>query len=184
MKETVSKMVSSCEEMIANCFGIYHTITLALGGKLSCVYRKKYKRTVINQSKTEMTSLKGRMSPVLSDYTVPWLAPTDTWNVHRTLDLMFTPSTRTHILSGETKALEDWTACVRSNNHLFFILERSPPVNLGQFELFQHSFTILHIVFVNLLILSTLILQHWLHQKHVVFQQIFITCPEIYWVVF
>ena len=78
MKETVSKMVNSCEEMIANCFGIYHTITLALGGKLLCVYRKKYKGTVINQSKTEMTSLKGRMSPVLSDYMVPWLAPTDT----------------------------------------------------------------------------------------------------------
>ena len=40
-----------------------------------CV-KKKYKRTMINQSKTEMTSLKGRTSPVLSDYMVPWLAPT------------------------------------------------------------------------------------------------------------
>ena len=103
----MNKMVSSCEEMIANCFGIYHTIMLVLGGKILCVYKKRYKRTMLNQSKTEMTSLKGRMSPVLSDYMVPWLAPTTPEMSIEVLGFMLTPATKAHTLGGESKALED-----------------------------------------------------------------------------
>ena len=71
----MNKMVSYCEEMIANCFGIYNTKMLELGGKLLCVCRKNTRRSYINQRKMKMTSLKWRMTPILSDYTVPCVSP-------------------------------------------------------------------------------------------------------------